>query len=208
MIIFGANGLGRAAQEIFESHNIVVFGYLDDDSSLHGKEIDEVAVLGSTTDDGFLKYIGKKCQAFVSEDNNAARKSMVRLLNDRRKVMPLNAIHNEAYIAKSAHIGHGNFINTRVTLGASSKVGNHCIFHAHSLVDFDAQVGDYVQVGAGSVVNSAAKIEDEVFIGAGATIVSGVTIKKGARVGAGSVVISDVESGDTVFGNPAQPIKK
>jgi acetyltransferase-like isoleucine patch superfamily enzyme len=51
-------------------------------------------------------------------------------------------------------------------------------------------------------------IQDEAFIGSGVTIVSGVTIGKAARVGAGSVVIAPVKENETVFGNPAQPIKK
>ncbi|MDH5474154.1 MAG: NeuD/PglB/VioB family sugar acetyltransferase [Cyclobacteriaceae bacterium] len=208
VIILGANGLGKAAKEIFESHEIVIFGFLDDNKSLHNAEIGDVSVLGSTTDDGYLKYIGKKCQAFVAEDNNTARKSMVKVLNDRRKVMPVNAIHSQAYISSSAHIGHGNFINAGVTIGANAKIESHCLLHANSVIDFDVEIGEYVQIGAGSIIGSSAKIESEVFIGSGATIVSGVTIEKGARIGAGSVVISDVSKGDTVFGNPAQPIKK
>lgn len=207
VMILGANGLGKAAQEIFESHNIMIYGYLDDEKAKHGQEVGEVSILGSTSDDGLLKYIGKKCQAFVAEDNNSARKAMVKLLNDRRKVMPVNAIHSNSYLAKSSSIGHGNFVNTGVTIGANTKIGNHCILHANSVIDFDAEIGDYVQVGAGSIINSAAKLENEVFIGSGVTIVGGVTIGKGARVGAGSVVIANVKASDTIFGNPAQSVK-
>jgi len=38
--------------------------------------------------------------------------------------------------------------------------------------------------------------------------VSGVTVRKGARIGAGSVVIAPVKAGETVFGNPAQPVSR
>ena len=208
VMILGANGLGKAAQEIFESHKIVIYGYLDDDKSKHGQELGDVSILGSTSDDGFLKYIGKDCQAFVAEDNNSARKSIVKMLNDRRKVMPMNAIHNNAYVAKSSHIGHGNFVNTGATIGANTKVGNHCIVHANAVIDFESEIGDYVQIGTGSIVNSSAQLGNEVFVGSGVIIIGGITIGKGARIGAGSVVIADVKAGDTVFGNPAVPIKK
>lgn len=208
VIILGANGLGKAAQEIFESHNIVIYGYLDDDKTKHGQELGEVSILGSTTDDGYLKYIGKKCQAFVAEDNNSARKSIVKLLNDRRKVMPMNAIHNNANIAKSASIGHGNFVNVGASIGANTKIGSHCILNANTVIDFEVEVGDYVQLGAGAIISNSVKIENEVFVGSGATVVGGISIGKGARIGAGSVVIADVKAGETVFGNPAQPIKK
>lgn len=207
VIIFGANGIGKAAKEVFESNDIVVYGFLDDNKELHGKELDQVVVLGNTTDDGFLKLIGKKCEAFVAEDNNTVRKKAVELLNARRKVMPTNAIHATATIAESAHIGHGNFVNMGACIGSNSKVSNHCIINTNAVIDYGAEVGDFVQVGAGSVINSDAKIEGEVFIGSGVTVVSGVTIGKGARVGAGSLVMADVEEGQTVFGNPAVPVE-
>jgi len=206
VIIFGANALGRAAKEIFESNDIVIYCFLDDDKKLHDTVIDEVSVLGSTEDDGYLKFIGKKCEAFVAVDENQLRKGIVKMLNERRKVMPTNAIHKSAEISDSAHIGHGNFINMGARVGSNAKVSNHCILHTQAVVDYNAELGNFVQVGAGSVVNSEAIIEDEVFIGSGATIVSGVRIGKGARIGAGSVVIADVGAGETVFGNPAEKV--
>src|ERR1700754_3686675 len=100
VIIFGANYLGRAAREVFETNQVEVYGFLDDNRSLHNKEIDEVMVLGSTDDDGFLKLIGKKCEAFVAVDDNRLRKSIVKTLNEVRKVQPVNAIHHQATISK------------------------------------------------------------------------------------------------------------
>lgn len=204
--IFGANPLGRAAKEIFESNEIVVYCFLDDNEKLHGTEIDEVAVLGHTEDDGYLKFIGKKSEAFVAVDEMQLRKGIVKMLKERRKVMPTNAIHKAAEISPSAHIGHGNFINMGACVGSNAKVSNHCIIHTQAVVDYNAELGDFVQVGAGSIINSEVIIEDEAFIGSGVTIVSGVKIGKGARIGAGSVVIADVGAGEKVFGNPAQKV--
>jgi sugar O-acyltransferase (sialic acid O-acetyltransferase NeuD family) len=207
VIIFGANALGRSAQEIFNSHDIMVYCFLDDNASLHGQEYNEVTVLGNTDDDGYLKYIGKKCQAFVAEDNNKARKSLVKMLNDNRKVMPVNAIHSDANVSANAHLGHGNFINNGVVISNNAKIANHCLIHSGAIIDFEVEIGDLVQIGAGSVIGSEVKIEEEVFIGTGVTIVPGVTIGKGARIGAGSVVVNSINKGDTVFGNPAKSIE-
>ena len=208
VMIFGTGGLGRAALEIFESNGNVVYGFLDDNKETHGTEIDTVQVLGKTSDDGFLKLIGKKCEAFIASDDNAMRKSLVKMLLDKRKVMPTNAVHNTTVIASSAKIGHGNFFNAGVVVGAGTDIANHCIFHSRSTVDHDAKIGDFVQLGAGAIVNAGATVKDNAFIGAGATIVSGIVIGKNARIGAGSVVIGDVEANTTVFGNPAQEIEK
>lgn len=207
VIIFGANALGRAAQEIFNSHDIVVYCFLDDNSSLHGQEFNEVNVLGKTDDAGYLKFIGKKCQAFIAEDNNKARKSLVKMLNDNRKVMPVNAVHSDASVSITAHLGHGNFINNGVVVSNNAKISNHCLIQSGAIIDFEAELADFVQIGAGCTIGSEVKIEEEVFIGTGVTIVPGVTIGKGARVGAGSVVVSNIKKGETVFGNPAQIVE-
>jgi sugar O-acyltransferase (sialic acid O-acetyltransferase NeuD family) len=206
VIILGATSLGRAAKEIFEKNGNVVYAFLDDNKKLHNTEIDQITVLGSTDDDGFLKLIGKKCEAFLAVDDNKVRKSLVSLLNEERHVQPVNAIHASAIIPESASIGHGNFIDMGVRIGAAVTVRNHCLIHAGAIIGAEAKLGELVQVGHGSIISPNTEIEDEVFIGAGVTIVSGITVGKGARIGAGSVVIGPVKAGETVFGNPAQKV--
>ncbi len=208
VLIFGAKGIAKAAMEIFLSHNVVVYGFLDDDESVHGSEINFISVIGKTDDDGFLKLIGKKCEAFVAVEDRNLRKGLVKLLNERRKTMPTNAIHSRAYLSDSSHIGYGNFINAGVLVGAESKVPNHCILHEGVTIAHEVSLGDYVQIGAGTHVNSGVQIEENAFLGSGATIVSGIKVGKNARVGAGSVVIADVKNGETVFGNPAESVKR
>ncbi|GHE61694.1 MULTISPECIES: acetyltransferase [Roseivirga] len=206
VIIFGASELGRAAVEIFESNDIIVYGFLDDKEELHGQTIGELAILGHTEDDGFLKLIGKKCEAFIAVDDRPLRKGLVELIKTRRKMMPVNAIHSNTEIAPSAHVGHGEFINSGVVIGANARIGDHCIIHTNATIDYSAKLGDLVQVGAGSVIGSEAEIGENVFIGSGATIVPGIKIGKNARIGAGSVVVANVEEGLTVFGNPAKAV--
>lgn len=206
VLIFGAKGIAKDALEIFQSNDIVVYGFLDDDKKLHDSYIGDVSVLGNTEDHGFLKLIGQKCEAFVATDDNKLRKELVKYLNEKRKVMPTNAVHRQAVIASSAAIGHGNFINARATIGAEVEIGHHCIINSGAVIESGTKIGDYVQIGAGSIVNSGVVIESEVFIGSGANLVAGVNIGKGARVGAGSVVIQEVKKGETVFGNPAAKV--
>ncbi len=206
VIIFGANYLGRIAKEIFESNEIVVYGFLDDNKKLHATELDEVIVLGGTDDDGFLKLIGKKCEAFVAIDDNKLRKSIVQMIQEIRHVQPVNATHQHALLSPRGTIGHGNFFDIGFTSGPGSVIGSHCLLHAKSHVGAESTLGNFIQVGAGTIINSGVTIEDEVFIGSGSTLISGISIGKGARIGAGSVVISAVKAGETVFGNPATKV--
>lgn len=207
VIIFGAKGLGKVALDIFQSNNVTIYCFLDDDEKLHGSEVGDVAVLGNTHDEQFLKYIGKKCAAFIASDDNKYRETMVEMLKSQRKVMPVNAIHQHAYVSEFAFIGHGNMINAGVIVNSNAKVGNHCILSVGAIVDFDAEMEDYVQIGAGSIINSGVKVGKGAFVGSGVTVVSGVKIGKKARIGAGSVVVADVKDGETVFGNPAKKLE-
>jgi len=207
VIIFGANYLGRQAKEIFEHNGNVVYCFLDDNKKLHNSIIDNITVLGSTDDQGFLKLIGKKCEAFVAEDENKVRKSIVTMLHEDRHVQPVNAIAQGIVVPTSGSIGHGNFIDQGVKIGAGASIGNHCIIGAGAIIGMEAKVGDFVQVGAGSIINPGVEVEEDVFIGSGVTIVGGITIGKGSRIGAGSVVVTPVKAGETVFGNPAQKVK-
>jgi sugar O-acyltransferase (sialic acid O-acetyltransferase NeuD family) len=206
VIIFGANYLGRSAKEIFEGNSNVVYGFLDDNKALHNKEIDTATVLGSTDDDGFLKLIGKKCDAFVAVDDTKLRKNLVKMIQEVRHVQPVNAIHKDSRIAGSATLGYGNLVDVGAIVSAGAVVKDHCILHPNVVVGAESEVGSFVQVGAGSIINPGVVIEDEAFIGSGVVIVSGITIGKGARIGAGSVVIAPVKSGETVFGNPAEKV--
>jgi sugar O-acyltransferase (sialic acid O-acetyltransferase NeuD family) len=207
VIIFGANYIGRMAKEIFESNEVVIYGFLDDNKKLHSTELDDVVVLGSTDDDGFLKLIGKKCEAFVAIDDNRIRKNTVKMLQEVRHVQPVNATHKLAYLSPRTELGHGNFFDIRFSNGPGVKIGSHGLFHAGCYLGTESTIGDFVQVGPGTIISQGVTIEDEVFIGAGSIIVSGVVLGKGARIGAGSVVIASVAAGETVFGNPAQKIK-
>lgn len=207
VIIFGAGGLGKAALEIFKSNNVVVYGFLDDNKEIHNDLIDDVPVLGHTSDKKYLKMIGEKCEAFLAYDDNVLKATISKNLKNDQKAVPINGFHKTASIASTAIIHHGNFINQYVCLGAYSEIGNHCVLHSGSMIDYGVKIADFVQVGTGSVLNPEVIVEDNVFIGSGVTIVSGIKIGSGARIGAGSVVIEHVKKNTTVFGNPAKPIK-
>ena len=206
VIIIGASSLGKSAMELFTENDVVVYGFLDDDEALHGTEIGEVSVLGDLDDSSLVSIIGKDCEAFIATEEIELRKNLVDSLVEQNKVMPVNAIHTNSFIASSAQLGHGNFIGAATAIGSNAKIGSHLIVHTGAIINDEAELGDFVQVGAGSIVNSGAKVENDVFIGAGVVVVSGVKIGKSARIGAGSVVIKDVKDGETVFGNPAEPV--
>jgi sugar O-acyltransferase (sialic acid O-acetyltransferase NeuD family) len=203
VMILGGGGLGAVVLDIFKKNEVVVYGILDDNVKLHGTEIDDISILGSTDDDGFLKLIGKKCEAFVATDDNKLKKNLTQMLLDRRHIMPVNAIHQNAIMSITSEIGHGNLLSAGVIINALAKIGSHCILHSGAVIDHSATLADYVQIGAKSVVGANVEIGEGAFVGTGVIIVPGIKIGKNARIGAGSVVIADIPDKATVFGNPA-----
>jgi sugar O-acyltransferase (sialic acid O-acetyltransferase NeuD family) len=206
VIIFGAKGLGQVALDIFSRNGVVVYGFLDDDVAIQQSELNNITVLGNTDDDGFLKLIGKKCEAFIAIEDRLARKNAIEMLNERRHVMPVNAIHDTAIVSKLSTLGHGNLISARAILSATAAIGNHCLVQTGAIVEHNATIGDYVNLGAGCVIGAGAIIETDAFVGVGAVVVAGVRVGKGASVGAGAVVVADVPAKGRVFGNPAAKI--
>jgi len=207
VLIFGAKSFGKASLDIFLSNGNIVYGFLEEDKSFHGKEINDIPVLGDISDEQFLDLLGDKCDAFVGISEIDTRLEIIEKLIGNLKVMPINAIHKHTSIARTAVLSHGGFFNSGVIVGANAFVGNHCVLNTSSVLDFESRLGHYVELGAGCVVNSSVEIEDNVFIGSGAVVVSGVKIGQGARIGAGSLVISDVGKNQTVFGNPAKVVE-
>ena len=206
VIIFGAGPLGQSARDIFEGNGNVVYGFLDDDKKFHNTTIDELTVLGATDDDGFLKLIGKKCEAFIAIDEIRLKKGLIKMLHEVRKVQPVNAIHPKAILSPRFTLGHGNMIEAGVAIGPGSELGGYSIIQSGAQIGQGVKIGDYAQIGSGAIINSSVTIEEECFIGSGAVLISGIRIGKGARIGAGSIVINDIKSGTTVFGNPAKPV--
>ena len=207
VIILGTKDLGKVALDIFKANNLLVYGFLDDDKELWGQELNDVPVLGSTTEERYLDLIGKDCEAFVAITQPARRQQLVAMLHEQKQVRPINAIHPAARIATSATLGHGNLVNAGVILGIDTILGNDCILHTRATIEHGTVIKDAVQLGAASVVGIGATLNDKVFVGAGATIIAGVEIGSGASIGAGSVVLANVKPGETVLGNPAKPIK-
>lgn len=208
VIIFGSGTLAMHALDIFKSHDITVYCFLDDDEKRHGEMIDDVSVLGAMNDHGFLKLIDKKAGAFVALEELDERERIVTMLLEDRKSMPMNAVHSSAWVSSSAVIGHGNFIAAGAVVQAFAKVDQFVQIFANATIGARAELADFVQIGQGASIGDGVILEEGVYIGAGATVIGGVKVGKNAKIGPGAVVISDVGEDEGLFGNPAQKWKK
>lgn len=203
ILILGATGLGKVALEILQKNDFTVYGFLDNNTALHGTEIHYLPVLGGIEDPQYLSLLGRKCQAVVALEHGHQRKTLIQQLEKDAQISFLNNIHPQAILATHLTLGHGNFICPGVCFAPDVAVGSHNILRTQVIIEHDAQIRNFVHIGAGSTIGESVTIEDDVFIGTGVTVVAGITIGKGAKIGPGSVVIRNVEAGAVVLGNPA-----
>ena len=118
-----------------------------------------------------------------------------------------------------------SIIDPRVVIGSSSRIGVGTVILGHSSVTADARLGDHVLINPGCTVAHDNVLEDfatlspgvhlaghvgvgeGAFLGTGSCVIPKIRIGAHALVGAGAVVIRDVAPGQTVFGNPARPMR-
>lgn len=119
-----------------------------------------------------------------------------------------------------------SIIDPGVLIGATSRIGAGAVILGHASITADARLGEHVLVNPGCTVAHDDVLEDfatlspgvhlaghvsvreGAFLGTGACVIPKIAIGAWAVVGAGAVVIRNVAPGQTVFGNPARPMRR
>lgn len=119
-----------------------------------------------------------------------------------------------------------SIIDPGVLVGATSRIGVGAVILGHSSITADAQLGEHVLINPGCTVAhddvlddfatlspgvhlaGHVRVEEGAFLGTGSCVIPRIRIGAHAVVGAGAVVIRNVAPGQTVFGNPARPLRR
>ena len=137
------------------------------------------------------------------------------------------SIWDYAKIREGVTIGSNCVIGRNVYIGTGVKIGDNCKIQNNALIYDPAELEDGVFVGPGVILTNdknpgavnrdgtlkgqqdwsrvGVYLETGSAIGAGSVCVAPVRVGSWATVGALSVVTKNVESGTTVYGNPARP---
>ena len=110
-------------------------------------------------------------------------------------------ICDHVFIENDVVVGRNVTIKSGVQLWDGVRIGDNVFIGPNVTFTNDK----YPVSGNRDYKNLPTTIGDNVSIGANATILPGITVGRGAVIGAGSVVTKNVESGMTVYGNPAIP---
>jgi sugar O-acyltransferase (sialic acid O-acetyltransferase NeuD family) len=117
-------------------------------------------------------------------------------------------IHPSASVSHRARLGRGVLVNHGVAVGGGTVVGDCITLGPGAIVGHDSVVGDHSVLAPGAVLSGLVVVDRNCYIGARAVIRQGLRIGEQSLVGMGAVVVREVDSGSTVVGNPARPLKR
>jgi len=209
IVIIGAGGFGREVMEIFKDDNKIekkwdLYGFVDDNSEIHGKEINGFPVLG-----GFQWLIenGSNLGCVIAVGDTEAKKTIVDKLKDSN-VEYVNAIHPSVIMSEFVELGKGVIIGAGSILTVNIKIGNHVIINLNCTIGHDSVIEDYCSMMPTVKINGDNKIHEGVYIGTGATFIHQISVGAWSTIGAGSLVLKDIPEKVVAVGVPAKPIKQ
>lgn len=194
MYLFGASGHGKVVAEIAEDNNIIIYGFIDYDTS-------KTEIIGYKVLHNIPNEIIK---INISIGNNTIRKEIVKK-NDNFIYNTL--LHPKTSISKRAEIGEGTVVMAGSTINSCVKIGKHCIINTNSSIDHDCTIHDFVHISPNVALAGNVEVDEGTHIGIGASVIQGVKIGSWCIIGAGAVIIKDIPDGATVVGNPGKIIK-
>lgn len=207
-VVLGGGGHARVLIDCIRESNLAeIDGVLDKDSSLHGRKILDVPVIGG--DELLNEMVEGGVTHFVvglgGVGDNRPRRHLFEFGCSFR-LKPLTVRHPHAVISRWASFGPGCQLLPGIIVNACAVLGENVIVNSGAIVEHDCVVGDHAHIASGARLASTVHVGIGAHIGAGATVRQSIRIGEGAVVGAGAVVVKDVEPGAVVAGVPARPI--
>lgn len=148
LLIIGAGGFAReTAQAVRDAGDIELLGHLDDNSALHGTEVDGVPVLGGCD----LVHDLPEARVVICVGNPrdyAARARLVRRLGlsaDRYATV----VHPTASVSATSEVGPGSVLLAHCVLTAAVRVGAHVAVMPHVVLTHDDVVEDFATIASG-----------------------------------------------------------
>jgi len=206
IVIIGAGGFGREVAWLIEDINREskkwsIVGFVDDDQSIQGTELNGYKVVGN------IDWL-KKQELYVVNaiGDPVTKKRIIEKLDGSKNQYPV-LIHPSVIYSDSVNFGEGSIICAGNIITVNIEIGKHVIVNLDCTIGHDAIIGAYSTILPSVNVSGFVKTEECVSVGTGSAIIHGVNIGKNTVIGAGAVVVKDLPANCTAVGSPAKPIK-
>ncbi len=143
LLILGAGQYGMVAKEIAESTGeYEKISFLDDKNPI---------AIGKTRE--YAKFLDEYDSAIVAVGNCDFRLNLIKELIEAGYEVPA-LIHTRAYVAPSAKVGMGSFVEPMAVVNTDVTVKNGCIISAGAIINHNSVIEDGCHINCGSVVKS------------------------------------------------------
>lgn len=120
----------------------------------------------------------------------------------------ISLISPRAYIASTAELDRGCYIEPAVVLSPYSRLGFGVSINRSASIGHHGEIGSYATVSPGAHIGGHTRIGEKVTIGIGATVFDHIQVGDGSVIGGGSVVTKDIPAGVVAYGNPCRVVRE
>lgn len=207
IIIIGAGGVGKETAMLIEEINHVnpswnLLGFVDDDSTLDGKTVNDYTVLGRVE---VLNHFDQEIFVICTISNPSIKKMVIqKIVNPKLKFA--NLIHPNAVISKDIEMGEDIIIQAGCVITTNVKLGSHIQINPKCGIGHESTIMDYCSLYWNVHVSGNVTIEEGCVLGTNATVIQGLRVGAYSILGASANVIREVCPNSTMVGNPAKAI--
>lgn len=206
ILIIGASGFGREVAwliEELEEWNII--GFIDDNSSIQNKIVNNYPVIGVIQN---LLSFEKEMNVVIAIGNPSIRKKIYEIISSNPNIKFPNIIARDVRMSDTNNLGIGNIICTHTILTTNISIGNFNHINLSCTLGHDVVLEDYITVYPGVNISGNVTIKSLSEIGTGSKIIQGKTISDNIIIGAGGVVVKNLDNSGTYIGVPVKLIEK
>lgn len=197
LIIIGAGGHGRVAENLAKLNGYKKIYFLDDN-------VISTSVIGKVKD---FEVFKNSYDFFVGIGDNALREQISLTLKEKG-VTPIPLIHPSAVIGDNVQIENGVIVMAGTVINTGAQILEGAIINTSASVDHDSIVGKYTHVAVGAHLCGGIKVGNNCLIGAGAIVVNGKSIPSNTVIGAGGVVNKSITKSGVYVGVPVKELSE
>ena len=206
-VIVGAGTYGEVYLAYLQEAGVNVVGFLDDNESLWGKEVQGIKVLGGISLLHELKRTLQVGAVYCPLGNNKLRVKFLSMAKALGFQIP-NYIHPSVRLSPGVKIGEGVYILSGSNIMPYVRIDNYVMISMganvahHSILKEGTFISTGVNFGASIVANAYS------YVGIASTVMTGIhELGENCLIGAGAVVIRDVPANAIVAGVPAKVLR-